>query len=246
KSIPATATTPGTSIPNVRAPGMLHGRVGRPPGQAALGQGAPIKSVDTSSSAHLPDVQVVRVGNFLGVVAPLEYAAIQAAATLKATWVDVPRQLPGDRNLEAALRDPGKLFSDGVEVSTGDVASGLAAAATVVSRSYFAAYQMHGALGPNCAIADVSPTATLVLCATQIPYATRAALITALNVSRPGTYSPSNVRAQVFPGSGTYGHSAYDDASVSAALLSQAVGKPVRLQLMRWDEHGWAQVGPAP
>jgi CO/xanthine dehydrogenase Mo-binding subunit len=224
---------------------MLHGRVVRPPGQAALSQGAPIESVDAGSVAHIPDVRVVRVGNFLGVVAPLEYSAIQAAAVLKVTWANTPALLPGDRNLGAALRDPGNLFSASVEVSAGDVASGLQAAAKVVSRSYFAAYQMHGALGPNCAIADVSPSGTLVLCATQIPYATRAGVITALNVSQPGTYSPNNVRIQIYPGSGTYGHSAYDDATISAALLSQAVGKPVRLQFMRWDEHGWDQFGPA-
>ena len=245
QDIPGIVTGTGTYIQNVRVPGMLHGRVVRPPGQAALGEGAPVKSVDKSSVSHIPDVQVVQVGNFVGVVSPLEFSAIRAAAELKVTWADTPKLLPGDRGLAAALRDPANLFSQGVEVSTGDVGSGLASAAKVVSRTYSSAYQMHGALGPNCAVADVSSMGTLIFCATQIPYATRAGVITALNVSQPSTFSANNVRVQVYPGSGTYGHSAYDDATISAALLSQAVGKPVRAQFMRWDEHGWDQYGPA-
>ena len=245
QDIPGIVTGTGTYIQNVRVPGMLHGRVVRPPGQAALTQGAPLAHVDPASIAHIAGARVVRVGNFLGVVAPLEWSAIQAAAELKVRWADTPPLLPGDRGLDTALRDPRKLFSDGVEVGVGDVGAGLASAVTVVSRSYRAAYQMHAALGPNCAVADVSPAGTVVLCASQIPYATRGAVINALNVSQPGTYGPANVRVQVFPASGTYGHSAYDDATISAALLSQAVGKPVRVQFMRWDEHGWDQFGPA-
>jgi CO/xanthine dehydrogenase Mo-binding subunit len=245
QDVPGIVTGTGTYIQNVRVPGMLHGRVVRPPGQAALGEGAPVVRVDKSSVSHIPDVQVVQVGNFLAVVAPLEFSAIRAAAELKVTWADTPKLLPGDRGLAAALRDPANLFSQGVEAATGDVGSGLASAAKVVSRSYFSAYQMHGALGPNCAVADVTSQGAVIFCATQIPYSTRAGVITALNVARPSGFSANNVRVQVYPGSGTYGHSAYDDATISAALMSQAVGKPVRAQFMRWDEHGWDQYGPA-
>jgi nicotinate dehydrogenase subunit B len=109
-----------------------------------------------------------------------------------------------------------------------------------VSASYFWPYQMHGALGPNCSIASVTPTGATVLCVSQAPYVlTRPAVANALGL-------PENqVRVEVFPGSGNYGHNTYDDVSVSAALMSQAVGKPVRVQFMRWDEHGWDQFGPA-
>ena len=82
---------------------MLHGRVVRPRGQAALTQGAKLVSLDKSSVAHIPNVQVVQKGNFVGVVAPKEYDAIQAAEQLKVTWDNTP-MLPGDGNLEAALR----------------------------------------------------------------------------------------------------------------------------------------------
>ena len=143
--IPDIVTGKLTYIHNVRVPGMLHGRVVRPRGQAALTQGAKLVSLDKSSIAHIPNVQVVQKGNFVGVVAPKEYDAIQAAAQLKVTWDNTP-MLPGDGNLEAALRNPANLLKSTLSVNTGDVGAGLAGAAKTVSASYFTAYQMHGAL----------------------------------------------------------------------------------------------------
>ena len=78
---------------------MLHGRVVRPRGQAALGQGATVLSIDTSSVSHIPGVQVVQKGNFVGVVAPHEWDAIQAAAQLKVTW-DNDAEAAGQRQPE--------------------------------------------------------------------------------------------------------------------------------------------------
>ena len=237
--IPDIVTGKTTFIQNVRVPGMLHGRVVRPRGQAALSQGAKVLSLDKTSIAHLPGVQVVQKGNFVGVVAPLEWDAIQAAAQLDVTWDSTPK-LPGDGNLAIALRDPAKLQATTVPVNTGDVGAALATAAKTVSASYFTAYQMHGALGPNCSVASVTRGGAVVLCASQGPYImTRASVSAALGLPQTA------VRIEVFPASGTYGHSTYDDASISAALLSQAVGKPVRVQFMRWDEHGWDNFGPA-
>jgi nicotinate dehydrogenase subunit B len=196
-------------------------------------------SIDKSSIASIPGVQVVQKGNFVGVVAPLEWSAIQAASSLKVTWDDTPR-LPGNGNLPSALRDPAKLQATNLAVDVGDVGAGIAGAAKTVSASYYTGYQMHGALGPNCSVADIGSNGGIVFCASQGPYIlTRSAVSNALGL-------PANaIRVEVFPGSGTYGHSTYDDVSISAALLSQAVGKPVRVQFMRWDEHGWDQFGPA-
>jgi CO/xanthine dehydrogenase Mo-binding subunit len=235
--IPNIVTGRLTYVHNVRVPGMLHGRVVRPRGQAALTQGATVVSIDAASLNHLPSVQVVQKGNFVGVVAPLEWDAIQAAAQLKVTWDDTPK-LPGTGNLPSALRDPARLQSTSLPVNTGNVDTALAGAAKTVSASYFASYQMHGALGPNCSVADVGPNGTTIFAATQGPYLlTRSAVANALGVAA------ASVRVEVYPGSGTYGHSTYDDVSISAALLSQAVKKPVRVQFMRWDEHGWDQFG---
>jgi CO/xanthine dehydrogenase Mo-binding subunit len=236
--IPSIATGTATYAQNVRVPGMLHGRVVRPRGQAAQIAGATLLSFDKRSVAHIPGVRVVQKANFLGVVAPLEYDAIQAAAQLKVTWAS-PATLTGDGNLEHALRDPANRQRSTTAVSLGDVDAGLAGAAHVVSASYFWPYQLHGALGPNCSIADVGTSTATVVCMAQGPYTTRQAIATALGL--PAT----SVRVEVFRGSGNYGHNTYDDVSISAALLSQAVGKPVRVQFMRWDEHGWDQFGPA-
>jgi nicotinate dehydrogenase subunit B len=238
--IPDIVTGMRTYIQNVRVPGMLHGRVVRPRGQAAFTDVAPVESVDKSSIAHIPNVQIVQVGHFLGVVAPLEWDAIRAAAELKVTWGPVTLELPGDGNLEGALRDPANLQATTVPIDVGDVDAALAGAAKTVSMSYFSAYQGHGVLGPNCSIAEIGPGGGVVICASQGPYLlTRASVAGALKLPQDA------IRVEVFPGSGTYGHSTYDDVSISAALLSQAVGKPVRVQFMRWDEHGWDQFGPA-
>jgi nicotinate dehydrogenase subunit B len=236
--IPDVVSGKATYIQNVKVPGMLHGRVVRPRGQAALTQGAKPLSVDAGSIKHIPNVQLVRKGDFIGVVAPREYDAIQAAAQLKVKWDQTP-MLPSTGGLEKALRDPANLQSESIRFQSGNVGKGMASAAKVVSQSYFAGYQAHGALGPNCSIADVGPNGATVLCFAQGPYTTRAAIAAALELE------PEQVRVMVFPASGTYGHSTYDDVSISAGIMSRAVGKPVRVQFMRWDETGWEQFGPA-
>src|SRR3954453_19530461 len=98
--IPDKVTGKYTYVQNIRIPGMLHGRVVRPRGQGAYGDGTSQKilSVDESSIKHIPGVQVIRFNNFLGVVAPTEYSAIQAAAQLKVKF-DTPPVLPGVGNL---------------------------------------------------------------------------------------------------------------------------------------------------
>src|SRR5207302_5899605 len=111
-------------------------------------------------------------------------------------------------------------------------------AAHVVSQSYRGPYQAHAPFGPNCALADVKADAATVTCSTQDVYATRS------NLARILGMPLEKIRVQYYEGSGTYGHSCYDDAAQAAAILSQLAGKPVRLQFMRWDEHGWDNYGP--
>jgi len=275
QDIPGIVMAKTTYIQNVRVPGMLHGRVVRPRGQAAHGKGAPVLSVDEKSISHIPGAQVLRKNNFIGVVAPKEYDAIQAAAQLKVTW-DNTASLPGSGNLEGALRaNAGKAVQytngtltaqavpDAFAVNTGNAGTAMATAAKTLSQSYFSAYNGHVPIGPNCSIAnvDVKNQRADVLCFTQLPYSTRTLAVQAinqtldlldnsnpatLNASIPGkSWTANQVRVQFFPASGTYGHSELDDASVAATIMSTLVGKPVRVQLMRWDEHGWDQLGPA-
>jgi nicotinate dehydrogenase subunit B len=226
-----------TYIHNVRVPGMLHGRVVRPRGQSAYGQGAVPLSVDESSIRKIPGAQVVRIGNFLGVVAPHEYGAIQAAAQLKVKWASNPI-LPGNGDIFGKMRS--ETTTDRVQVNTGNVDAALnAAGAKKVAATYTYDYNNHGALGPMCAVADVKADSCTVLAITQGPYGLRSKLAPALKMDA------SKIRVQFYDGSGVYGPSTYDDVAISAALMSQKVGKPVRLQFMRWDEHGWDTHGPA-
>jgi CO/xanthine dehydrogenase Mo-binding subunit len=237
--IPAKVTGTFTYMHNVRVPGMLHGRVVRPRGQAAYGTGAKPLSVDVSSVAHIPGVQIVRKGDFVGVVAPHEYDAIQAAAQLKVKWQEAPT-LPGSGNIVKQMRaqDAAGTTTNGIRASAGDVGTALASAAKVVSATYSYAYQTHGPIGPNCAIADVSSSSATVLSTTQSIYDTRFTLSITLGLPE------SAITVQYWDGGGTFGSSGYDDVTHAAAVMSQAVGKPVRAQFMRWDEHGWDTYGP--
>jgi len=218
----------------VKVPGMLHGRVVRPRGQSAYGAGAKVLSVDENSIRGIA-AKVIRKGNFVGVVAENEWDAVKAAQQLKVTWDRTP-SLPGSAGLFDAMK--AAKTKDNVVLERGDI-GGLASAPHVVSFKIHGPYQSHAPFAPNCAIADVKSDSVLVKCSTQDVYGTRGKLATMLGLP------PEKVRVQYYEGSGTYGHSCYDDVALGAAVLSQAAGKPVRLQFMRWDEHGWDNYGPA-
>jgi len=223
-------------LQHVRLPGMLHGRVVRPRGQGAYGAGAKVATLDETSIAHIPGARVVRKGDFVGVVAEREWDAVRAARDLKITW-DMPATLPGSDGVYAAMR--AEKTADRVVLERGDVTAAFSAGVHVAVQTYHGAYQAHAPFGPNGALADVKHDSALVICSTQDVYGTRNTLAGVLGLPA------AKVRVQYYEGSGTYGHSCYDDAAQAAALLSQLAGKPVRLQFMRWDEHGWDLYGPA-
>jgi len=219
-------------IQNLGVPRMLHGRVVRSPRA-----GATVAAVDASSIAALPgNVRVVGLGNFVGVVAEREEQAIAAAAALQVTWQG-GAELPGTQALPAALK--AAPATERVAQANGDVEAALATAARTLSAEYFVPFQMHASIGPSCAVADVRPDAATLWSATQSSFLTRASVATLLGLV------PDQVRLIWVEGSGCYGHNGADDVTADAALLSQAVGAPVRAQWMRADEHGWEPKGPA-
>jgi nicotinate dehydrogenase subunit B len=239
--IPGIVTGKDVYIQNVRVPGMLHGRIVRPKGQTLYGFGAPVVSVDEKSIAHIPGVRVIRKKDFVGVVAPREYDAIQAAATLKVKWADPPKSLPGGGNELDALRklDGAGKTETSVRTSAGDVERGLAGATHVVKGTYGWPSNAHTPIGACCAVADVTPTGARVLSGTQGVYKTQDAVAKLLGVAT------DKVRVTAFPMGGCFGNGMqYRDAAMAAALMSREVGKPVRVQFMRWDEIGWDAVGP--
>jgi nicotinate dehydrogenase subunit B len=223
-------------VQHMRMPEMLHGRIVRPRGQRAYGAGAKPRSIDERSIASIPGARVVRKGDFVGVVAREEWDAVKAARQLKVTWQE-SSALPGNADLFERMR--AAKTTDVVIANWGDAEKAFAQAAHVASATYRCPYQSHAPFAPNCALADVGPNGALVISSTQDIYKSRAMLAVVLGL-------PSDkVRVQYCEGSGTFGRSCYDDAAQAAAVMSQAVGKPVRVQFMRWDEHGWDDYGPA-
>ena len=154
----------------------------------------------------------------------------------KVRWQETP-SLPDMTKLPEMLRTTKS--TDTVVVDIGYPEAAFGKATYVSSATYFSPYQAHAPFGPNCAIADVGPDQALVLCSTQDVYASRKMLAALLGMPA------DQVRVQYYEGSGTYGHSCYEDVPQAAAIMSQAVGQPVRVQFMRWDEFGWDNYGPA-
>jgi nicotinate dehydrogenase subunit B len=214
---------------NLKLPGMLHGRVIRPP---AIG--ATLVSVDESSIAGLTGVKIVKRDAFLGVVAPDEWTAIAAMHKLKTTWTGGGIAPVSD--LATAVRAIPAVTEKAI-VDTGDIATALGTAP--MTATYVWPYQTHGSIGPSCGVADVKNGKATVWSSTQGIFFLRAALAPLLGLTN------ADVRVKYVEGSGCYGHNGSDDAAADAALLSQAAGAPVRVQWMREQEHGWDPKGPA-
>ena len=231
--IPAMATGRFEYVHNVRVPGMLHGRVVRPP---ALG--ATLTSIDEASVTGLPGVvKVVVRKNFVGVVAEKPWQADQAARQLKVVW-SAGTTLPDQRTFHQHLRSQ-TATRDTLSVDSGDVDGTLAGAARVVRATYLHPYQMHASIGTACAVADVRGGGATIFSASQAVYPLRSTMATMLGLK------PDTIRIVFRMGPGCYGVNGADTVSYDAALLSQAVGRPVRVQLTRKDEMAWENYGPA-
>jgi nicotinate dehydrogenase subunit B len=220
---------------DVRVPGMLHGRVVRP----AVADSRPL-SVDDSSIGDIPGiVRVVREGNFVGVVGETEWSVIQAAKALKVTWSSPEAKLPANREELFAYLKNTKSYEDQVVVDKGNPETGFAEASKTFEATYRWPFQMHGMLGPSCAVADVSEGQATIWTGSQGPFRTRKAVADLLR------YPEKSVRIVYVEGAGCYGRLCADDVAEDAAIMSRAVGKPVRVQWSREDEHGWEPKGPA-
>jgi nicotinate dehydrogenase subunit B len=219
-------------VQNFRLPGMLHGRVVRPPAV-----GAKLLSADESSIKDLPGlVKVVTKGSFVGVVCQREEQAIRAAREIKVTWQD-PKALPPMSDLYEALRKIPN--TDKSAANSGDVDAALAESAKTFKATYQWPYQLHASIGPSCGLADVKGDSATIWSGTQGAHQLRPTIAQLLGIAA------ANVRVIFTEASGCYGHNGADDAAADAAILSQAVERPVRVQWMRYDEHGWEPLGPA-
>ena len=219
---------------DVRVPGMLHGRVVRPP----VVNSRPA-SIDQSSIKDVPGVvQVVQKGNFVGVVAQTEWAAIRAARALKVAWSDPPMQYPAGPDAIYDYLQTTKPVAERVGTNTGNVAAAFSGASKTFDATYRWPFQMHGMIGPSCAVADVQGSKATIWSGSQAPFITRNGIARLLGLRE------QDVHFIYCEGSGCFGRLEPDDAPEDAALMSQAVGRPVRVQWMREDEHGWEPKGP--
>jgi nicotinate dehydrogenase subunit B len=216
-------------VHNVRLPGMLHGQVVRPP---AIGP--TVVSVDEKSVSGMPGVvKVVVRKNFVGVVAQKPWQAIQAASKLKVNWTR-GTGLPPQASYYDHLRRQ-KPTRDTLTVDSRDVPQKLASAATVLHATYYHPYQMHGSMGSSCAVADVQGNRATIYSPTQGVWPMRSSAAKVLGLD------PENVTVHFRRGAGCYGLNGADSVTYDAAILSQSVGKPVRIQLSREDEMAWGE-----
>ena len=231
--IPDKVTGRFTYMQDFRVPGMLHGCVVRPP---AIG--AKLESVDDSALKKIPGiVKVVREGNFLGLVASNEWDAVRGATALKATW-SKSETLPDQAKLWEHVRAT-KVAKEEVTSNTGNTAEAMGKeGAKTVKATYDFPIHTHGSIGPSCAIAEFKDGALTSWSASQATHALRKQLAQMFGLPA------DKVRCIYVEGSGCYGRNGHEDAAADAALLAKAVGKPVRVQWSRADEHGWDPKGP--
>ncbi|HEY1297433.1 MAG TPA: molybdopterin cofactor-binding domain-containing protein [Chloroflexota bacterium] len=229
--IPGKVTGQFTYMQDVTVPGMLHGRVVRPTGvhSRLVGIGG--------FSPDVPGAKVLTQGDFVGVVAENEWDAINAQTALQVAWSDW-NGLPDMSDIESVIRSTPPAEVRPV-ANTGDFASAMASAATTLNASYTSPFQMHGSIGPSCAVADVQGDHAMIWSGTQDPHGMKDSVGKILGIPA------DNVRVMYVEASGCYGRNGADDVTTDAALMSQLAGKPARVQYMRQDEHRWEPKGPA-
>ncbi len=215
-------------VHDVRLPGMLHARVVRPPSP-----GAKLVTLDEGSA---PDVRVVRLGNFVGVVAEREEQVVRAAQQIQVTWRETTHW-PQQADLYSYIHS--QPTTDNVIVEEGKVDAAFKRAVTRLTATYAQPFQAHASIGPSCAVADVQTDRAVIWSNSQGIFPLRGALAELLNMP------PEQVQVIHAEGAGSYGHNGSDDAAGDAAVLSQTVGQPVRVQWSRQDEFRWEPYAPA-
>jgi CO/xanthine dehydrogenase Mo-binding subunit len=231
--IPPKLTGESIFVQDLRMDNMVHGRVVRPPNY-----GATLSQVDTTAVEKMPGViKVVRQANYLAVAAEGEYQAILAMRALQqaAQWQSA-KILPKQTDVYSVLKS--LPTNDTVIDNRGSGA--ITAPGNVVEAVYHKPYIMHASIGPSCAVALLKDDHLTVWTHTQGVFPLRATLANMLSMP------PEKVDCIQIEGSGCYGHNGADDVAADAAIIALALpGRPVRVQWMREDEHGWEPYGSA-
>jgi len=220
-------------VGDVRLPDMLHARMIRPTSAGAV----PV-SVDENSIKSIPGARVVWIKNLLAVVAPKEWNAVRASQQLKVSWSASTPNFPGHDRLHDHIRRA-RVIKRTIEVENGSVEDGLKQAVRVIEGEYEYPTQSHASTGPACGVADVKNGTATVWTSTQKPHYARDGIANLLNLP------VDKVRAIWMFGTGSYGRNDQGDATADAAVLSQHLGKPVRVQYMRHEGIAWDPKGTA-
>ena len=219
-------------VTDVSVPGMLHGRVIRPPRAACVAE-----KVDEKSIRSIRGARVVREKNFLAVVAEKEWDAVRAAQMLKVQWSAPTNPFPPMEKLHDHIRSAPSVKREEPK-KNGDVEAAFKAAARVVEAEYEWPFNSHASMGPGCALADVRADGVTLWTGSQKPHYTRD------GVAKLVGLPPEKVHAIWRMGPGSYGRNDSGDTAIDAALLSKLTGKPVLVQGMRRDGM-WDPKGPA-
>jgi len=217
---------------DIKLPGMLYGKVLRPPAF-----GATLNSLDTHGAEAIPGVTVVHDGNFVGVAAPSPRLAESALAALSATWKSPPQ--PSGDELFEYLKKNVEQGEDRDRHVIGSMEKGLADASLCLEQTYTVAYIAHAPLEPRAAVAEWKDGKLSVWTGTQRPFGVRSELAEAFRL-------PEDRVRVVMPDMGSgYGGKHTGEAAVEAARLAQAARLPVKLVWTREEEFTWAYFRPA-
>jgi nicotinate dehydrogenase subunit B len=230
---PKVFAQPATYVTDIRLPGMLHARVIRPPVAGAVAT-----SVDESSIKSIPGVRVVQKGGYIAVVAEKEWNAIRAQQKLKVSWSQPAPAFPEPSQLYDHIRKT-PASKRTIAKQTGTLDQALAGAAQVVEADYEWPFQSHASMGSAAAVAAMKDGVMTVWTGSQKPHYARDGVAALLNMP------PEKVHAIWVTGPGSYGRNDAGDATLEAAFLAQATGRPVRIQGMRADGIAWDPKAPA-
>jgi CO/xanthine dehydrogenase Mo-binding subunit len=222
-------------VNDVRLPGMLHARMIRPTVAGAV----PV-AVDESSIRDIAGAKVVWIKDLLAVVAEKEWNAVRAARALKVTWSDAQPNFPGNEKLFEHIRKA-PIVKRHIQAENGNFDEGIKQAVRIIEGEYEFPTHSHSSTGPACAVADVRDGGCTLYTSTQKPHYSAEGVAELLGLPR------EKVRAIWMFGTGSYGRNDQGDATADAAVLSNHLGRPVRVQYMRhegiaWDPKGTASV----
>jgi nicotinate dehydrogenase subunit B len=219
---------------DIKVPGMVHARVIRPTSAGSV----PL-AVDAGSVRDIPNVQIVRKEAFLAVVADSEWDAVKAMRQLSVTWSTASPPFPDQAALFDHIRNAPVRHHQAENKDPDSLGDPFHTAAHVIEAEYEWPFQSHASMGPACAVVEIKDGLVTCWTGSQKPHYVRDGIARILNLP------VENVRVIWIPGPGSYGRNDADDCATDAAVIAQAIEKPVRLQYMREQATGWDPKGPA-